>query len=170
MIDRPQPREPLSPTNAAASFRAFTSAQDAMAIHRHIVGAAAYATGVEDDPKLRKAYVELAARYLWSPIKAQTPTARIELGDLSTMDECLDALRTIAHAQAEDHMSVEAVEGALKVVERAMHVHRSQTAERALEALEDAGGVPFFLSAGQSADENGSRLAAFLKAQEGAEN
>ncbi len=155
MIQKAQDDEPLSPSSAAASFRAFTSAQDALAIHRFIVGAAAHGDGVEDDPKLRKGYVEIAARFLWSPLKAQTPSAGVDLGDLQTIEGCLTAVQAIAQAQADGTVTIEGAESLARTVDRAMQAHRTTAGERALEALEDAGAYMLPLGADMTEEEAG---------------
>lgn len=75
--------------------------------------------------------------------------ASIDWSQLETLDGCLCALRDLAAAQERGDIDEKVAAGLRSSVEAAVRVHAAKSGTDAMQALSEAGAIPFFAEAGR---------------------
>lgn len=174
-----QRTEKLNLAATRALFSSFSTTEEMVALYRRIMdGALAQQdySWIENEDDREKAieagadraleYQKLAANLLFpKPPRASAKSAKVDLGDLSSVDGCIEGIATIARAQVNGDIAMDEAEDLRKTVMAAATIHRSKTGDALMSALEEAGSIPAFMGAAETTEQAKERFAAFLDAQ-----
>ena len=151
----------LSQDSARLALRSELKEGEIEAVVRRIIDAALH--GERED-------IELFLRYNYGRPRIQ-PLAvpSVDLGTLTTMDGCVEAVERVSDALIAGLIQGEHAEVYLKLIEQAMKGHRTKAADMALDALEGAGALAFFGGADRTPEQVAEDFGRFAEANYGPE-